>query len=106
MPERLGLPVHPPVDQCVLAGHDGGEVDRDLAGAHAVARRSPRQVGHPRRRPQRLGRPTAAIEARATDLVRLDERHLPTVRRELTGQARAGLASTDHDGVELGQPGI
>ena len=80
VPERLGLSVHPPVDQRVLAGHHGGEVDGDLAGEHAVARGGPREVRHPRRRAQRLGRTTAPIEARATDPVRLDERHLPTGR--------------------------
>ena len=100
VPERIGLSVHPAVDERVLAGHHGGEVDGDLAGAHAVSPGGPREVGHPCRRPQRLGRTASPVQARTTHLVGFDHRDPSTGGHEVVGDARAGLAGSDHDRVE------
>ena len=96
----LGLPVDPAVDERVLARHDGGEVDGHVASAHAVSPSGPRQVGHPGRRPQRLGRPAATIQARTAHLVGFDQGDLAAGSHEVMGDAGAGLTGSDHDGVE------
>ena len=104
--ERFRLAVHPAVDECVLACHHRGEVDGDLTRAHAVSPGSSRQVGDPCRRPQRLGRTTSPVQARTAHLVGFDQRHRSTGRHEVVGDARAGLAGSDHDRIERRGSGV
>ena len=83
LPIRLLTPGPHPPDDLVLAGRDHRVVDRRLAGhAGRPARGSwPDPVGEVGRLEERLGRDAAAVEARAADLVLVDEGDL---------QARAG----------------
>ena len=66
-------PFDPAVDERVLAGHHRGEVDRHLTG-RTPCRPRLRQMGASRR-PQGLRRTASPVEARAADLVLLDDGH-------------------------------
>ncbi len=71
-----------------------------VAGRHAIGARRAGEMSDASRRPHRLRRAASPIEARPADLVLLDDGDSLAVIDEIPGDARAGLAGADHDGVE------
>ena len=92
-----------PVDDLVLVAVDGGHVDAVEGGPHADGGGVPGVVGDLGRVQQRLGRDAAPVQARAADLVLLDQHHSLT---ELGRPQRAGIpaaaAAQDDDVVAAG----
>ena len=99
--ERLEAGPHP-LDHGVAPGGHRRVVDVHVAGHdHAVVLGVADAVGEGRRFEQRLGRDAAAVEARAADLVLVDQRDLEP---QLAGPERgrvAARARAEHDEIEI-----
>ena len=98
---RLDTPAGGP-RHAVLSGLDLLHVDGDGAiEDDAVLGGPARHVGDPRGGHQRLGRNTADVDARPSEEVPFDDRHLHPGPGEPTGEGRAGLPGPDNDRVVL-----
>ncbi len=90
-----------PLRHGARALHDGGRVERHLAGGEAVVLGVLHVVEDFGRAQQRLGRNAAPVQADAAEIVALDDRGLEAeLRRADRGDVAAG-AGADDDDVEI-----
>jgi hypothetical protein len=89
------------VDDLLLAGLAGGEVERGLVGHHAELLGSGNRAVDGRRLQHVLGGDAPAVQARPSNLLALDDRDRKPRRSAIQGRAVARRPATDHNQIEL-----